>query len=118
MSIRWLRSLRALLRGFAPQGAAVEPRPAQAAAEAVSVLMTDAKLASLIRSFAAARGYSESYAARVATGSGDTLDRIERGGTLTLHRANIVVAKISSLWPADLPWPADIPRPCIQDIAP
>lgn len=76
-----------------------------------SQVTTEDRIADLIRAYARTRGCSESYAAKLTTGSGDTLDRIDRGVGLTLRRADRIVRKISALWPADLPWPADVPRP-------
>ena len=68
-------------------------------------------LPNLIRSYAQHRGWSVSYASRLLTGNGDTISRLESGGTLTLRRAARIVHTASDNWPADLPWPADIPRP-------
>ena len=73
-----------------------------------TMMMTDDQIASLIRDLATARGWSESYAARRATGSGDTLDRIERGVSLTMRRANRVMVNIARLWPDDQPMPQSI----------
>ena len=71
----------------------------------------DEKIVALIRSFAKARGLSESYASRLVTGSGDTIKRIEDGMSLTGRRATGISQCVSDNWPEDRPWPADIPRP-------
>ena len=72
----------------------------------------DGVVVSLIRSYAAARGISVSYASKIATGSGDTVDRItNRGMSLTARRTEKIINKISDRWPEAAPWPSDIPRP-------
>ncbi len=58
-----------------------------------------------------AREVSDSYASKLETGSGDTLDRLDGGIGLTLRRANQIILKISLAWPTDLDWPDDVPRP-------
>ena len=72
---------------------------------------TDRIVISLIRSYAAARSLSESYASAVLTGSGDTVRRVESGMSLTGRRVEKIISKASFVWPSDLPWPSDIPRP-------
>ena len=71
----------------------------------------DRLVVSLINSYATGRGVSVSYAARIITGSGDTVARIERGMSLTNRRSALIVQRLSDHWPSDLEWPADIPRP-------
>ena len=71
----------------------------------------DSSLADLIRRYAAGRGATESYASRLATGSGDTLTRIDTGTSLTARRAARIVQWLSDHWPPGAEWPADIPRP-------
>ena len=72
----------------------------------------DGVIVSLIRTYAAARGISVSYASKITTGSGDTVDRITTHGlSLTARRAEKITRKIYDHWPPGLPWPADIPRP-------
>lgn len=87
-----------------PELGAVPIAPVPAAAGGCA-LMTDEDVAALIRAFAAARGCSESYAAKLAAGSGDTLERIARGNTLTIARAHRIVAAIARLWPDGQPMP-------------
>ena len=74
----------------------------------ITMMVTDDQIAGLIRSLAAARGWSESYAAKRATGSGDTLDRIDQGIGLTLRRANRIIARVADLWPDGEPVPPEI----------
>lgn len=74
-------------------------------------MFTEQSIAKLIRAFARARGLEETYAARLVTGSGDTLQRLDAGIGMTLRRANTIVQNISDRWPQGHPWPADIPRP-------
>ena len=71
----------------------------------------DQLLITLIRSFAEARGLSVSYASRLLTGSGDTVDRVAAGASITARRAETIVRRAAQNWPADRAWPADIPRP-------
>ena len=71
----------------------------------------DRAIARLIRTYAASRAISESYASRLASGSGDTLHRIDTGASLTTRRAGRIIQWLFDHWPADLEWPSDIPRP-------
>jgi len=80
-------------------------------------MLTETDIASLIRSLAKAKGWKDTYAARLATGSGDTLVRLDGGINLTLPRAAKIMNNISRLWPSDLPWPEDIPRPGAKKMA-
>ena len=72
---------------------------------------SDRLLVTLIRTYAAARGISVSYASRLLTGSGDTVDRIAAGMSVTARRAEAILGRASDRWPPGLPWPAGIPRP-------
>lgn len=74
-------------------------------------MITEQQIANLIRRLAEGRSWKVSYAARVVSGSGDTVERIEGGMGLTLRRANQIIARAASEWPTDHTWPADIPRP-------
>ncbi|MDE0050434.1 MAG: hypothetical protein OXO52_11650 [Rhodospirillales bacterium] len=71
----------------------------------------DELLITLIRSFAAARGISVSYASRLLTGSGDTVDRVAQGASITARRAETILRRASERWPPGRDWPAGIPRP-------
>ena len=72
---------------------------------------SDRLLVTLIHAFADARGLSVSYASRLLTGSGDTVDRVSAGASITARRAETILRRASQNWPADRPWPAGIPRP-------
>ena len=72
---------------------------------------SDRAIVDLIRRYAAAREIAVSYASRLITGSGDTVDRIERGTSLTARRAEKIRQKASDRWPDDLTWPPEIERP-------
>lgn len=74
-------------------------------------MLTETDIARLIRALADAKGWKATYAARLATGSGDTLVRLDAGINLTLPRAAKIMNNISRLWPSSVPWPEDIPRP-------
>ena len=52
-----------------------------------------------------------STVSRLATGSGETLARLERGRTITIRRAARALQYLSDHWPDDGEWPAEIPRP-------
>lgn len=72
---------------------------------------SDRLLVSLIHAFADARGLSVSYASRLLTGSGDTVDRVTAGASITARRAETILRRAAQTWPADRAWPAGIPRP-------
>lgn len=74
-------------------------------------MLTENTIAKLIEKLAEVRGWELSYAARMASGSGDTLARIAGGIGLTIRRANAIIARCSELWPEGCDWPSDIPRP-------
>lgn len=79
---------------------------------------TKQNLAILIRTLAAHTNRAPSTISRLATGSGDTLRRIEavlengvsahRISTDRVEKAAILLAAI---WPSDLEWPKHIDRP-------
>ena len=75
----------------------------------------DRLLITLVGAYAAARGISVSYASRLLTGSGDTVDRIAAGMSITARRAETIVRRASDNWPAGRTWPAGIPRPAPKD---
>ena len=72
---------------------------------------SDRLLISLIHAFADARGLSVSYASRLLTGSGDTVDRVTAGASITARRAETILRRAAQSWPADRAWPPGIPRP-------
>ena len=75
-------------------------------------MLTENTIAQLIERLAEARGWEPTYAARMASGSGDTLARIAGGIGLTMRRANSIIARCNDLWPEGREWPSDIlPRP-------
>ena len=74
-------------------------------------IATDSYIASLIREYARAAGLSETYAARVITGSGDTGTRLANGMSLTTRRAERIVQAASDRWPEEAEWPVGIDRP-------
>ena len=75
------------------------------------VMLNDAQVAGVIIAFADAKGLAVSYASRIATGSADTVARIEHGTSLTLRRASRIIQWLSDHWPSDVDWPPEIPRP-------
>ncbi len=75
------------------------------------MMHSDQLLVTLIHAFADARSLSVSYASRLLTGSGDTVDRVTAGASITARRAETILRRASQNWPADCDWPADIPRP-------
>lgn len=60
---------------------------------------------------AAARKRSVNTVSRLATGSGDTVNRLRAGHRITTGRAARALQWLSENWPEGLAWPADIPRP-------
>ena len=70
-------------------------------------MQVDQQITALIRSFAASRNISVSYASMLLTGSGDTVKRIEGGMSLTGRRAERIVERAVRLWPAGVPWPEE-----------
>lgn len=75
------------------------------------MLHNDKMILEIIREFSAAKGISVTYAARILTGSGDTVARFDRGLSMTARRAERVMQKASDHWPEGAKWPSDIPRP-------
>lgn len=86
-------------RAVVPSSIAVEP------------LLAETDISLLIQRLADVRGWKLTYASRMATGSGDTLQRIAAGVGLTIRRANAIIARCSELLPEGHDWPADIARP-------
>ena len=76
---------------------------------------SDQLLVTLIHAFADARSLSVSYASRLLTGSGDTVDRVIAGASITARRAETILRRASQNWPDGCDWPADIPRPAPAD---
>lgn len=72
---------------------------------------TSGRLVALMARFAKHTGLSISTVSRHATGSGDTVARLQRGGTMTIKRFDRAVGFLSDNWPDSVAWPADIPRP-------
>jgi hypothetical protein len=69
------------------------------------------RLVALLDLFAEHTGRSVSTVSRHATGSGDTVARLRRGGTITTRRLDRTIRFLSDNWPDSVEWPADIPRP-------
>ena len=69
------------------------------------------RLVELLDLFAEHTGRSVSTVSRHATGSGDTVARLRRGGTITTRRLDRAIRFLSDNWPDSVAWPADIPRP-------
>ncbi len=69
------------------------------------------RLVSLTELFAKHTGRSVSTVSRHATGSGDTVARLQRGGTITTRRVDRALRFLSDNWPETVGWPADVPRP-------
>lgn len=74
-------------------------------------LLGEDEIASLVMDLAKARGWKLTHAARMATGSGDTVARIKGGVGLTIRRAKAIIQRCSDLWPEDAIWPDGIERP-------
>lgn len=74
-------------------------------------MFTEQEIANLIRKLATAKGWKVTYAARLVSGSGDTVARLEGGIGLTLRRAKQIVEQVAREWPETADWPKDIPRP-------
>ncbi len=72
---------------------------------------TAGRLVALMGRFAEHTGLSISTVSRHATGSGDTVARLQRGGTMTIKRFDRAVRFLSDNWPDSIAWPADVPRP-------
>lgn len=71
----------------------------------------DSAVLTILRSYADGRGLSLTYSSRLLAGSGDTILRLQCGGSLTGRRAAAIIQKASDNWPPVLEWPSDIPRP-------
>lgn len=84
---------------------------------------TSEHLSTLIRTLAAHLGRSPSTISRIVSGSGDTLNRLEKKhGSIPVHRittdrAARMVLRLSEIWAPDLEWPRHIPRPNKKEAA-
>lgn len=79
---------------------------------------THLNLCLLIKALAEFTNRSPFTVSRLATGSGDTIRRLEAtkpNGTpahrISTERAHRAMLYLSGVWPADLEWPRSIPRP-------
>jgi len=72
---------------------------------------TARQLVALVDLFAKHTGLSVATVSRHATGSGDTVARLQRGGAITTRRADRAFCFLFDNWPDGIAWPADIPRP-------
>ena len=52
-----------------------------------------------------------STVSRLATGSGETIARLESGRTITIRRAARALQYLSDHWPDDREWPVEVSRP-------
>ena len=68
-------------------------------------------LSRLCAIFAARTRRRLSTVSRLATGSGETIARLNRGRTITIRRAARAFQYLSDHWPDDQEWPTEIPRP-------
>lgn len=74
-------------------------------------------LSLLMRTLAGHTGKSPSTVSRIVSGSGDTLNRLERKHAgapvhrITTDRVARIKARLNEIWPDDLAWPSDVPRP-------
>ena len=68
-------------------------------------------LSRLCAIFAARTRRRLSTVSRLATGSGETIARLQRGRTITIRRAARAFQYLSDHWPDDQEWPTEIPRP-------
>ncbi len=68
-------------------------------------------IVALMQGFAVNTGRAVSTVSRLASGSGATFNRLQRGHDLTTRRAARVTQYFSDNWPSGLAWPDDIPRP-------
>ena len=73
--------------------------------------MTSEHILRLAQALAEHRGLKLSTISTYIAGSGDTLERLQRGRTMTIRRGEALLQTLSDRWPAGLPWPSDIPRP-------
>ena len=69
------------------------------------------QISELLRATAAELGVRPATASVRASGSGDTIARLESGCDITLRRASRIVQWCSDHWPPGRPWPSAIPRP-------
>ncbi|MGX0876218.1 hypothetical protein ACSSV4_000893 [Roseovarius sp. MBR-154] len=76
-------------------------------------MLSEHQIRDLIIALAKARDWEVTYASRMASGSGDTVARLDAGVGLTLRRAKVIIKRCSDLWPDDAghAWPKGIERP-------
>ena len=72
---------------------------------------TAGRFVATLELFAEHKRLSITTVSRLATGSGDTVDRLQRGGTITIRRMDRALRYVSEHWPDDLGWPAHTRRP-------
>ena len=75
---------------------------------------TTESLSRLCMIFAALTRRRLSTVSRLATGSGETIARLNRGRTITTRRAAKAFQYLSDHWPDDQEWPTEIPRPPVR----
>ncbi len=68
-------------------------------------------LVALCEIFAVHTHRSLSTVSRLATGSGETIARLQRDCAITTRRAENAFQYLSDHWPSDLAWPSGTPRP-------
>lgn len=73
-------------------------------------------LVALAEAFASAKRMKLSTVSFHVAQSGSFLPKLKRGEVknMTFARRDAIIAKLSALWPSDLPWPSDIPRPTLD----
>ncbi|MET4130690.1 hypothetical protein [Roseovarius sp. MBR-6] len=76
-------------------------------------MLSEHQIRDLIIALAKARDWEVTYASRMASGSGDTVARLDAGVGITLRRAKVIIQRCSDLWPdgSGHAWPDSIRRP-------
>ena len=73
--------------------------------------MDEIRLIRIVDMYAALRSQTPGRVCRDIIGDAKLITRLRAGRSCTLRIANILVNRISTLWPDSAEWPSDIPRP-------
>ncbi|MFK5979731.1 MAG: hypothetical protein QM488_12685 [Rhizobiaceae bacterium] len=91
---------------------AIYPSPAKLDNSKFAVIDNTAdQIVELSKVFAVHTHRAETTVSRLATGSWDSIERLQAGKSITTRRAEKTIQWFSDNWPDDLCWPEDIVRP-------
>ncbi len=74
-------------------------------------MKTELHILKLAHAYADFKNLKLSTISTYSSNHGSFLSNLEKGSSLTVHRARKIIDWFSENWPADLAWPNDIERP-------